>query len=114
MHSINKGLFIFWMVAVLFWMPLAPSLGQEEAENAIPDSPTLLEDPAREEKDAGQIAFDLVLVRPFGLLATALGSAVFVVSLPFSASVEGGVKQASEKLVKEPARFTFKRPLGEF
>ncbi len=114
MYSINKGLFIFWMVAVLFWMPLSSSLSQEAAEKAIPDSPTLLEDPTQKEKDPGQIAFDLVLVRPFGLIATALGSAIFVVSLPFSASVEGGVKQASEKLVKEPARYTFKRPLGEF
>ena len=56
---------------------------------------------------------DLILARPLGIVATVLGCAVFVVSLPFSA-LGGNTKQAAQKLVKEPAAFTFTRPLGEF
>jgi len=48
-----------------------------------------------------------------GIVATVFGCAVFVVSLPFSA-LGGNTKQAVQKLVKEPAAFTFVRPLGEF
>jgi hypothetical protein len=47
------------------------------------------------------------------VVATAIGTVFFVVSLPFSAA-GGNIDIASEKLVKKPARFTFKRPLGEF
>ncbi len=56
---------------------------------------------------------DVVIARPVGLVSTVVGSAVYVVSLPFSL-LGGNEKQAREKLVKEPAEFTFKRPLGEF
>jgi len=42
-----------------------------------------------------------------------VGTAVFIVSLPFSA-LGGNTKIACQKLVKDPAKFTFKRPLGDF
>lgn len=56
---------------------------------------------------------DVIIARPVGLVTTVVGSTVYVVSLPFSL-LGGNEKQAREKLVKEPATFTFKRPLGEF
>jgi hypothetical protein len=56
---------------------------------------------------------DMVLLRPAGFAGTLLGSAVFIISLPLSA-IGGNSKEALEKLVKEPARYTFTRPLGEF
>jgi len=55
---------------------------------------------------------DLVLIRPIGLIATVLGSVVFVVSLPFTL-LGGNVDEAAKSLVVEPAKFTFVRPLGE-
>lgn len=55
---------------------------------------------------------DGVIVRPLGLGAMVLGAAAWVVTLPFSA-LGGNVGEATEKLVVEPARFTFVRPLGE-
>jgi hypothetical protein len=61
---------------------------------------------------AGAMAFDLVLVRPVSLVATVLGTGLFVVSLPFTA-LAGDVKSPAERLVMEPARYTFTRPLGE-
>ena len=56
---------------------------------------------------------DLLVVRPLGIVATVVGSAIFIVSLPFSA-LGGNTKTACRKLVQDPAKFTFKRPLGDF
>lgn len=66
-----------------------------------------------DERSGSAMTADLVLVRPLGIVATVFGCAVFIVSLPFSA-LGGNTKEASQKLVKEPAVFTFKRPLGAF
>ena len=66
-----------------------------------------------EENSGALMTADLILARPLGIVATVLGCAVFVVSLPFSL-LGGNTKQAGQKLVKEPASFTFVRPLGEF
>ncbi len=62
---------------------------------------------------AGAMIADTVLARPMGIATTIVGSALFVVSLPFSA-LGGNVKIAYNKLVKEPFVFSFKRPLGDF
>jgi hypothetical protein len=62
---------------------------------------------------AGAMIADTVFARPLGLATTIVGSAVFVVSLPFSA-LGGNVSTAFQKLVKDPLVFTFKRPLGDF
>lgn len=64
-----------------------------------------------DEPSAGAMVADLVVARPVGLIATVLGSAAFVVSLPFSA-IGGNVDQAADALVKGPARTTFVRCLG--
>ena len=56
---------------------------------------------------------DGVVVRPLGLVATAVGAVAWVVTLPFSA-IAGSVGDAGDALVKEPARFTFRRPMGVF
>ena len=66
-----------------------------------------------EENSGALMTADLILVRPLGIVAIVLGCAVFVVSLPFSA-LGGNTKQASQKLLQEPATFTLTRPLGEF
>ena len=66
-----------------------------------------------EEPSGGAMIYDLCVVRPVGLVATALGSVVFVLSSPFSA-LGDNIDVAGQKLVKNPAAYTFKRPLGEF
>jgi len=66
-----------------------------------------------EEPGAGLMMWDLVAVRPFSIAASVIGSAFFIVSYPFAA-LGGNADVAGEKLVKEPFRYTFKRPLGEF
>lgn len=66
-------------------------------------------------KDAGAEAMtaDILMARPIGLFALIVGSSLFVVSLPLS-GLGGNVDAAARKLVVEPAKYTFDRPLGEF
>ncbi|MGD8367721.1 MAG: hypothetical protein PVG78_08765 [Desulfobacterales bacterium] len=70
------------------------------------------EDSFTKDRDPGAMTADLLLARPVGLCAIVVGAAVFVVSLPFSA-LGGNTEQAYEKLVADPAAYTFRRPLGD-
>jgi len=63
------------------------------------------------EPSAGAMVADVIVARPLGLVATTVGVAAFIVSLPFSA-LGGNVDQAVSKLVMGPARETFVRCLG--
>ena len=67
----------------------------------------------REDPSGGMMIFDFIVVRPIGIVATAVGSVFYVVSLPFSL-LGDNTAEAGQMLVKEPAAYTFKRPLGEF
>jgi hypothetical protein len=100
MNKITKKSMVFLLIATLVFIPFGTS--------ALAGSQTI-----GEENSGSVMTADLILVRPLGIVATVLGCAVFIVSLPFSA-LGGNTKQASQKLVKEPAAFTFKRPLGGF
>ena|SRR5215471_18261955 len=61
---------------------------------------------------AETILVDGLLLRPAGMLATFVGSVAFVVTLPFSIPTRS-VDKAAQKLVVDPARYTFVRPLGQ-
>ena len=52
-----------------------------------------------------------MVIRPACLVATVLGSAVFIVALP-AATISKSVKQTADTLVVKPANATFTRPLG--
>lgn len=54
---------------------------------------------------------DVVLTRPVMFVVTVVGSAAFVVSLPFSAA-GGNIVETAEVLVVTPAMTTFVRPVG--
>lgn len=58
------------------------------------------------------IFIDGLLVRPVMIVTTAVGVVAFVATLPFSI-LGGNVDEAGQKLVVEPAEYTFVRPLGE-
>ncbi len=63
--------------------------------------------------NSGSMAMDLLLVRPFGVLASAVGAAGFVFSLPFTL-VTGSVGDTAHEWVGKPLEYTFNRPLGDF
>lgn len=68
---------------------------------------------ARASQDPLMVTGDVLLARPACLLATLVGSVVFVVALPFAAT-SGSVHATADALVRQPAAATFTRPLGDF
>ena len=100
MHNIAKQSMVFLLIATLVLVPMGTSALAREVS-------------LDEKNTAGAMTADLVIVRPLGIVATVVGGALVVVSLPFSA-LGSNTKEASQRLVKDPAQFTFKRPLGDF
>ena len=100
MFKLVKKSLIIVMIAAMTVMPIATSALAEEYFEA--------EDPS-----GGEMMFDFAVVRPIGIAATAVGCVFFVLSSPFAA-LGGNIDDAKEMLVKDPAAFTFKRPLGQF
>lgn len=54
---------------------------------------------------------DALVLRPLGFVATVLGTAFFLLTLPVTGP-SGQTEMAQKKFVSEPGEFTFKRPLG--
>ncbi|MDR9750809.1 multidrug transporter [Pseudomonas sp. SZMC_28357] len=54
---------------------------------------------------------DLLIARPLLVVGTVIGAAAFVVSLPFTA-LGGGIGDAGQALVVDPAKAAFVRCLG--
>jgi hypothetical protein len=100
MGTFRKQSLVFLLAAVLvFTWAASPALAAEKKYIT------------GEDRNAVSMIFDLVLLRPLGLAATAVGTAFFVVSLPFSV-LGGNTGEAAKKLVVAPAKYTFTRPLG--
>ena len=100
MNRFAKQSIVFLLIGAFLMVPLgSTALAQEYFESGEPTG--------------GQMVFDLAFMRPAGILATAFGSVVWVLALPFSALADN-VDESTEMLVKDPAEFTFKRPLGHF
>ena len=101
MCTLRRQSLIFFLLAavLLFTWAASPALAKEKQYIT------------GEDRNAVSMMFDLVLLRPLGLVATVVGTAFFVVSLPFSA-LGGNTGEAAKKLVVEPAKYTFSRPLG--
>lgn len=100
MRNFIKSGAVIGVIAALICVPFATSAQAQEYFEA-------------KEPGGGAMMYDMVVVRPVGLVATAVGSVFWLISLPFSASGDN-TETATKKLVKEPAAYTFKRPLGEF
>ena len=66
-----------------------------------------------EETTGAKMAADLLLMRPAGIAATLVGSVIFVVALPFTL-ISGDTQHSLDKLIKEPGKYIFDRPLGYF
>jgi hypothetical protein len=60
-----------------------------------------------------EITFDLIIARPLGFVGVALGTSIFVVTLPFAVAT-GSADNTARALVAEPYNFTFVRDLGEY
>ena len=61
---------------------------------------------------AEKILADVFVLRPLGIVATAFGAAMFMVTLPFTAA-SNTHEIVGKKLVGNAWDYTFKRPLGQ-
>jgi len=59
-----------------------------------------------------EVATDALIVRPACLVATVVGSVLFLVALPFAA-MSKSVSKTAHVLVVRPAKATFSRHLGD-
>ena len=99
MHKIAKQSTALFVVAILVLIPFGfAALAQDQFKN--------------EERSAEKMFVDILMARPLGIIATTVGTALFIVSLPFSA-LGGNTQEVYQKMVVEPAKYTFKRPLAE-
>ena len=56
----------------------------------------------------GWSVVDVLIARPLGVVAGIAGSAIFVVSLPFTIPA-GGVRDAADMFIVQPFQFSFTR-----
>jgi hypothetical protein len=68
---------------------------------------------ANREPRGEEMMADALVARPLGIFAMVLGAITFVVALPFTLP-SGSTGSAQKALIKAPAVYTFKRPLGRF
>jgi hypothetical protein len=69
------------------------------------------EDFATEASPEAMLA-DLFFLRPLGFVALMFGTVAWVLALPFTLPTDSEMK-AAQKLVVDPAKYTFNRPLGQ-
>lgn len=97
MHKLIKQSTVLLIALSLVLIPVSQVMAQAEVEESNPS--------------AGSMTYDLLVMRPLGAVATVLGSAVFVLAIPFTA-ISDTIPTATEKLVTDPYHFTVTRPLG--
>lgn len=101
MHRfIRKSMVVLLAISLLI-VPLGVSAEMDAAMGGNKDA------------DAGKMAADVFVLRPLGFVSTIFGCAVYVVALPFSLP-GGNHNEVFETTIAEPAKFTFKRGVGDF
>ncbi len=101
MNTLRKQTLVFLLIAALVAVPFGASV---LAQDTFTET---------EETTGSKMAVDLLLMRPAGIAATLAGSVIFVLALPFTL-ISGDTQHSLDKLIKEPGRYTFDRPLGYF
>jgi hypothetical protein len=64
-------------------------------------------------EQVGATALDVVILRPLGFAASAVGAAAFAVSLPLVLPSKN-IRASWDVFVAAPGDYTFVRPIGEF
>ena len=101
MRTLRKQSLIFFLLAAVLFFTWAASPALAAEKQYI----------SGEDRNAAAMMFDLVLLRPLGLVAMVVGTGFFIITIPFSA-LGGNTGEAAKKLVVAPTKYTFARPLG--
>lgn len=97
-HHLKKIMLFLVLACTLFVDAGAPALAEESSlESDI---------------SAVSIVGDFFILRPLGVVAQILGASLFVVTYPVSATM-GNTDAVGKKLIDNPAKFTWGRPLGQ-
>lgn len=99
MELIKRRLMAYVVTLMLGFAPVAAS-ASEVFDDQVTNRPTAM-----------AMTADAIFARPALLAGTIVGTAVFIVSLPFSL-IGGNVGEAAKTLVVGPAKSTFTRCLG--
>ena len=67
----------------------------------------------KREPQGNQMAGEFVIIRPIAMGCLVLSTAAYVLAVPFAA-LGGNAKEVTQKMVKDPFNYTFRRPLGDF
>ncbi len=92
-----KKLIAILILAALVTLPSKPAYASETAEN--------------EETGGTAIVLDVLLARPLGIASLAIGTAIFFIALPYTIP-SWTIGRSADKLIAEPFKFTFLRPVG--
>lgn len=95
-----KNLRIFISLAVILSLFLS-GIAQKCEATDVKEGPT-----------GESILFDLLVLRPAGITACALGILASILSIPFSLGTQD-TEYIGKKLIHEPFEYTFLRPLGQ-
>ncbi|MBI3126732.1 MAG: hypothetical protein HYZ11_03915 [Candidatus Tectomicrobia bacterium] len=91
------------LAAILAAAPLAASAASPSGP-ASPYAPV----------DEGAVVVDLLLTRPFGLVAVAAGLVLYLPAALIQSIGGNPVEPIADALVRRPIAYTFERPLGHF
>ena len=69
--------------------------------------------PAGSGSNTPAIVADVLIARPLGLAAMLGGTALYVISLPFTLPTRSN-HEAQRTLIEYPYHYTFPRPVGDF
>ncbi len=71
------------------------------------------QDYPREKPTVTDVAWDVLWMRPLGVLGLALGEVAYVITLPVTIPLKK-TEEAKEVLIDDPYTYYLTRPLGEF
>lgn len=97
------------VVALTLTISVPPvfAMDQGQMEQGAADQEQIGREPTGSEMMA-----DALVARPLSLVGTLVGAVVFVISLPFTLGSHS-TNQAAKQMVAVPARYTFRKPLGQ-
>jgi len=105
-----KKMMIATFIVVTLILTSVPAFAEDGAgtpEETTPD--VIIERPI----PTSDMIVDIILARPVGFVSTVVGTALFIVALPF-AIPSSSVAPVARTLVVFPFKFTFTRPVGDF
>lgn len=74
--------------------------------------PSYADQQAESETPVTDAIYDVLLMRPFGVIAVGFGAAAFILGLPITLLL-GEAGRSAHELVAVPFNYTFTRPIGD-